>query len=336
MSTSRTLNVARWMITFAKIIDCAGISAAARALDLDKAVVSRQLRDLERYMGVRLLNRSTQHSSLTDVGRAVYERSSRIVHELDGAKTDAENSLAAPSGVLTVTTSVAFGRMHVVPLLREFTLLHPQISVELCLLDRQVDLVEEGFDVLLRLCDEPPLNLAAQRLCDVSYVLVASAEALTKGVSINHPQDLAHYNCLFYGFKSRQSVWRLSRGLDKFEIAVSTSVSVNSSEAVRDLSRAGLGVALLPRFAVASDLRSGALHIVLPDYQVVGALGNSLFMLHMPGRYTAPKTRAFMEFLKRQWSPIPPWESTHETKNKVAGSKFSMPAKEKKSAKKRK
>jgi DNA-binding transcriptional LysR family regulator len=314
MSTSRTLNVARWMITFAKIIDCSGISSAARALDLDKAVVSRQLRDLERHMGVRLLNRSTQHSSLTDVGRAVYERSSRIVHELEGAKSDAENSLAAPSGALTVTASVAFGRMHVVPLLREFTRLHPQISIELCLLDRQVDLVEEGFDILLRLCDAPPLNLAAQRLCDVSYVLVASTEALTNGVPVNHPQDLTHHNCLFYGFRSRQNVWRMSRGLDKFEIAVSSSVSVNSSEAVRDLARAGLGVALLPRFAVASDLRSGALHAVLPDYDVVGSLGNSLFMLHMSGRYTAPKTRAFMEFLKTRWSPIPPWETLDDTK----------------------
>jgi DNA-binding transcriptional LysR family regulator len=332
MSTSRTLNVARWMITFAKIIECAGISSAARALDLDKAVVSRQLRDLERHMGVRLLNRSTQHSSLTDVGRAVYERASRIVHELDGAKTDAENFLAAPSGVLTVTTSVAFGRMHVVPLLREFTRLYPQISMELCLLDRQVDLVEEGFDALLRLCDEPPLNLAGQRLCDVSYVLVASTDLLANGPSISHPQDLAQRNCLFYGFKSRQGVWRLSRGLDKFEIAVSTSVSINSSEAVRDLARAGLGIALLPKFAVASDLRSGALHAVLPGYDVAGSLGKSLFLLHMPGRYMALKTRAFMEFLKSQWSPVPPWESMQSADQKLASDKAS-PAKRRDSTK---
>ena len=314
------------MITFAKIVECGGISAAGRALDLDKAIVSRQLRDLERHMGVRLLNRSTQHSSLTDVGRAVYERSSRIVHELEGAQADAEHSLAAPSGVLAVTASVAFGRMHLAPLLREFTTLYPQISIELCLLDRQVDLVEEGFDVLLRLCDEPPLNLAAQRLCDVSYVLVASPTVLAAASPIKHPQDLALHNCLFYGFRSRQSIWRLTQGLDKFEIAVATRVSVNSSDAVRDLARAGLGIALLPKFAVASDLQSGVLRAVLPDYDIAGGLGTSLFMLHMPGRYMAPKTRAFMEFLKERWSPVPPWELMQNPEHKPVQEKPSKRA----------
>jgi DNA-binding transcriptional LysR family regulator len=334
MSTHRSLNVARWMITFSKIIECAGISPAARALELDKAVVSRQLRDLERYMGVRLLNRSTQHNSLTDVGRAVYDRSARIVRELDGAKADAETVLAAPSGVLTVTTSVAFGRMHVVPLLRDFTALYPQISVELCLLDRHVDLIEEGFDVLLRLCDEPPLNLSAQRLCDITYVLVASAEVLSKGPQINHPQDLALHNCLFYGFKSREGVFRFARGAEKFEIAVSTTVSVNNSEAVRDLARSGLGIALLPRFAVAADLRSGALRLVLPDYEAVGALGNSLFMLHMPGRLMTLKTRAFMETLKTRWSPKPPWELPPEDTQIAPAVEVQKPAKKRKVLKK--
>lgn len=308
MSTSRTLNKARWMITFAKIVECGGISAAARALEQDKAATSRQLRDLERHMGIRLLNRSTTHISLTDVGRAVYERASRIVHELDGAQADAEHFLAMPSGVLTVSTSVAFGKLHVAPLLPAFMKVYPNVAVELCLLDRHVDLVEEGFDVLLRLCDEPPQSLAAQRVCDLSYALVASADLLAKGPAIEHPQDLARHNCLFYGFKTRETVWRLAKGPTRFEVKVSNNLSVNSSEAVRELARASLGVALLPRFAIADDLRSNALHSVLPEYEVSGSLGRFLYVVHMPGRYLPPKTRAFMDFLKSRWSPSAPWE----------------------------
>lgn len=309
MATQRTLSTARWMITFAKIVECGGISAAARALDQDKAVTSRQLRDLERSMGLRLLNRSTRHVSLTDVGRLIYERAVRIVQALEGAQSDAEYFLGTPSGVLTISTSVAFGRLQLVPLLPEFTRLYPQVQVELCLLDRAVDLVEEGFDLLVRLCDEPPEGLSASKICDLTYVLVAAPSVIASHTLIQKPEDLAAHNCLFYGFRHRKTTWRLTKDRVVHEVDVVAPVSVNSSEAARELATAGLGVALLPRYAVAAELERGSLQVVLPDYQVDGATGRALFFLHMPGRYQSPKIRAFIELLQSHWQPTPPWEA---------------------------
>ncbi|WP_265653993.1 LysR family transcriptional regulator [Verminephrobacter aporrectodeae] len=304
----RTLSTARWMLTFAKIVECGGISAAARALDQDKAVISRQLRDLERSLGLRLLNRSTQHVSLTDVGRAIHDRAVRIVQELDGVRSDVEHFLAVPSGVLSISTSVAFGRLQLVPLLPEFIRRYPQVQVELCLLDRSVDLVEEGFDLLIRLCDEPPQHLSAARICDLSHVLVAASGTLAQAPVIRQPEDLAGRNCLFYGFRNRHTTWRLLRDGIAHAVSVTSSLSVNSSEAARELALAGMGVALLPRYAVAADLKNGRLHRVLPEYRVEGSTGNALFILHMPGRYQSPKIRAFIEFLRSHWLPTPPWE----------------------------
>ncbi|WP_407310946.1 LysR family transcriptional regulator [Pseudomonas sp. nanlin1] len=308
MTTPRTFNTARWMITFAKIVEAGGISAAARALGQDKAVTSRQLRDLEASMGLRLLNRSTRHISLTDVGAAMYERALKIVQELDAVRADAEQYLVQPSGVLTLSTSVAFGRLHLIPLLKSFSALYPQVSVELCLLDRHVDLVEEGYDVLLKLCDAPPLNLSAHKVCELQYSLVASEGFLAETGPLQCPADLTRHNCLFYGFRNRRATWNLVKDKVIHPVDVASSLSVNSSEALRDLTLQGVGIALLPTFAIAADVAAGRLQRVLPDYQVSGSLGRGLYLVYMPGRYLPAKTRAFIDFILEQWAPVPPWQ----------------------------
>lgn len=308
MTSSRTFNTARWMITFAKIVESGGISAAARALGQDKAATSRQLRDLEASMGIRLLNRSTRHISLTDIGLAMYERAVKIVQEIDGVQADAEQFLAQPSGVLTISTSVAFGRLHLVPLLAVFSRLYPQLSVELCLLDRHVDLVEEGYDLILRLCDAPPLNLSAQRICNLGYSLVATGYLLENSPPVRTPQDLMDHNCLFYGFRNRRTTWSMVKNKVLHKVEISNTFSVNNSEAVRDLALSGMGIALLPSFAVAGDTACGTLRRVLSDYEVTGALGSALYCIYMPGRYLPVKTRVLIDFLKERWSQKPSWE----------------------------
>ncbi len=174
MNPTRTLNRARLMITFARIVESGGISAAATQLGIDKAAVSRQLRDLEEQLGVRLMHRSTRQLKLTEIGAAVYERAERVLFEVEHAHAEAEVYRASPSGVLTVSASVAFGKLHVVPLVADFLQRYPEIEVQLCLLDRQVDPIHEGVDVLLRLCDEPPPNFVAHRICAMSYSLVCA------------------------------------------------------------------------------------------------------------------------------------------------------------------
>lgn len=289
------------MITFARIVECGGISAAAAQLGVDKAAVSRQLRDLEEQLGVRLMHRSTRQLKLTEIGAAVHERAERVLFEVEHAHAEAEVYRATPSGVLTISASVAFGKLHVVPLVARFLQRYPEIEVQLCLLDRQVDPVDEGVDVLLRLCDEPPANMVAHLICPMSYALVCSPALAKRLGKVRDPAQLSMHPCLFYGFKARQATWRFRRdGLDE-SVQVRTRFSINSSEAVRELALLGSGIALLPAFAIDEDLRTNALVRVLPDHVVQGNLGSSLYAIHLPGRFAPPKARAFVEFVKATW-----------------------------------
>ena len=300
MNISRTKSCAGLMITFAKIVESGGISAAAAALGFDKASVSRQLRDLEDQLGVKLLHRTTRNQVLTDAGVIVFERSQRVVYEVEHAKTEAEVFHQKPSGVLTVSTSVAFGKLHLVPLIRTFQTQYPDLELQLCLLDRPSDMVDEGVDVLLRLCNEPPQNFAATYLAPIRYVIVASPEVADR-FQVKVPSELSQQNCLFYGFKARNSTWHFTKdGIDEV-VQVSTRISVNSSESVRALAVDGLGIALLPTFAVANELQSSKLVRLVEDFEAKGNLGCSLYAIYLPGRFSTPKVRAFVEFIRARW-----------------------------------
>lgn len=309
MNPARALNQARLMITFARIVEAGSISAAAARMDIDKGSVSRQLSELEDMLGVRLLNRTTRSLSITDVGQVVLDRASRVLAEVENAESEAESFRSSPSGVLTVSTSVAFGRTQVVPYLARFTARYPDIEINLCLLDRHVDLVDEGMDVLLRLCDQPPDGLVAHRLSAITYALVAPPGLMATLPPVSAPQDLTTAPCLFYSYRKRETTWRFRRGTEHTAVDVRSRVAVNSSDAVRSLALDGLGVALLPRFAVAQDIREGTLVPLLEGYVALGNLGSSLYALHAPGRFVPPKVRSFIQFLKEDLAPTPDWEA---------------------------
>lgn len=302
MVSVRTFNRAKLMITFAQIAASGGISAAAKVLGLDKAAVSRQLRELEDLLDLRLVHRSTKGTVLTEAGALVYERAQRVIHEVEHAELEAQMLRRLPRGVLTISASVAFGKLHVVPLLPDFMRLYPDIEIQLCLLDRYADPVEEGIDVLLRLCDAPPDNLVAHQLCEMDYALVASPSLIQGSPPVCVPEDLVHHNCLFYGFKRLASIWHFSRAGQTHAVPVTTRLSVNSSESVRDLALQSMGYALLPCFAITADLQAGRLQRLLPSYKAAGQLGGKLYALHLPGRLSSPKIKAFVEFARMRWS----------------------------------
>lgn len=302
MVGTRTVAKARLMITFAQIAASGGVSAAAVAMGLDKAAVSRQLRELEDVLGVRLVHRSTKGVVLTEVGALVNERAQRLIQEVEQAEIEVQEQRTFPCGVLTVSASVAFGKLHVTPLIADFMREYPEIEVQLCLLDRHVDLIEEGMDVLLRLCDAPPEQLVAHPVCSIDYALVASPGFLQREPAVKTPLDLQQRSCLFYGYKSRQSTWHFEHDGTSYPVPVKTRISVNSSESVRDLALQGMGFALLPRYAIAADLREGRLVACLSDYAVSAQLGARLFALHLPGRAATPKIKAFVDFVAKRWS----------------------------------
>jgi DNA-binding transcriptional LysR family regulator len=307
MNPAKTLLQARLMITFVRIVEAGSVSAAATRLGVDKGSVSRQLGSLEDMLGVRLLNRTTRSLSLTDVGQVVLDRARRVLAEVENAGSEAESFRASPSGVLSVSTSVAFGRTQIVPYMAPFMARYPDIEVNLCLQDRHTDLVEEGMDVVLRLCDQPPDALVAHRLSTIGYVLVAEPQLAAELPPLKEPQDLANVPCLFYSYRKRETSWKFRRGPEFTTVPVRSRIAVNSSDAVRSLALDGLGVALLPQFAVAKDLRERVLVPVLPGYEPQGNLGSSLYALHAPSRLVPPKVRSFIKFLKEELSPTPDW-----------------------------
>lgn len=185
---------------------------------------------LEKSLGVRLLNRSTRSLSMTEAGMAIQERASQSLALLEEARNQVANLAEAPRGLLRVTTSVAFGRLCLAPLLPEFLGLYPEIRIHLALLDRMVDLAEEGYDLGIRLTRTPPDFVVAKALMPIDYVACASP-AYLQGKAVENPTDLAGLNCLYYGYQGLANEWTFLREGERTTVKVEGNVIVNSSKA---------------------------------------------------------------------------------------------------------
>jgi DNA-binding transcriptional LysR family regulator len=220
----------------------------------------------------------------------------RIVEETSALRSSVDGLQATPRGHLRVTTSVAFGNLHLTRLISQFLALYPDIGVTLTLSDRSVDVVEEGFDIAVRLTSTPIDSVVARRLASFDYVVCATPVYLRGHAAIDTPADLAAHNCVING-AARDATWRLVRDGAVTEVAVSGRLAVNGSESCRAAVLDGAGVGLLATFAIGDDLQAGRLEAVLPQYTPEGAFGNSIYAIFTPSRYVAPKMRVFVDFL---------------------------------------
>jgi DNA-binding transcriptional LysR family regulator len=284
------------LFVFVNVVELKSFSEAARVSGSTKSTVSKQVRRLEQTLGAKLLNRTTRTLALTEVGHLAYQHGLRIVEEAAALRTSVEGMQATPRGHLRVTTSVAFGNLHLSHLVARFLALYPDISVTLTLSDRYVDLVEDGYDIAIRLTSKPVESFVARRLAAIDYVVAATPGYLAGHAPIVTPADLAAHNCMLNG-SALHKAWRFERDGALSEVAVAGRFAVNSSESLRGALLAGLGIALLPGFAIADDLRSGALQPVLTQYRAHGSFGDSIHAVFSPSKYVAPKMRVFVDFL---------------------------------------
>jgi len=285
------------MAVFAYVAEAKNFSAAARTLGITKSATSKQVSRLEQALGARLLNRTTRSLSLTEVGAQVYEHCARIVAESEAALLAAQRLAAEPRGTLKISASVAFGKQHIAPLMPEFLARYPEIQVQLVLADRFVDMAEEGFDLVVRLTENPGLNLVARRIAPIRYVVCAAPDYLKRMGTPETPQELTRHNCLFYANETFQNLWRFEGAGGQTAVKVAGNFQVNSSEAIREALLDGLGISLAPTFTVGADLRCGALRAVLTDYRPQGGFGSSIYAVYLPNRQLAPKVRALVDFL---------------------------------------
>lgn len=295
------------LFVFVQVVELKSFSEVARVSGSTKSAVSKQIKRLEEALGTRLLNRTTRQLGLTETGNIVYVHGVRIAEEAAALCRSVEDLQDTPRGSLRVTTSVAFGNLHLTRLISEFLIAYPDIRVVLALSDRYVDVVDEGFDVAIRLTSTPIESFVARRLSGINYVVCATPDYLRTHPPITSVDNLAAHNCLLNGH-AQSEFWTFTKNDTEFSIKVSGQLTANSSESLRIAVLCGGGVALLPTFAVGDDLQAGRLCVVLPDFVIEGGFGNSIYAIFIPGKFLSPKVRVFIDYLVSKFETGGNWD----------------------------
>lgn len=294
------------MAVFVKVVGAGGLSAAARELGLSPAMVSKRLSRLEARLGGRLLNRTTRRLSLTEEGARYYERAAQILAEVEEAEALVGAGRVAPRGTLRVSAPAAFGRRHVAPLVKDFTARYPELRIHLDLDERIVDLVEDGFDVAIRIAELEDSTLVARKLAPNRRVVCASPEYLRRHGTPATPADLARHNCLVVTTRdSRQDLWPFAGPDGPQTVRVSGMLTCNNGEVIRQWALDGLGLALKSTWDVGEDLREGRLRAVLAEH-VQG--GVSVYAVYPHRQYLPAKVTAFVDYLQQAYGPEPYWD----------------------------
>lgn len=288
------------LATFAKVAELESFTAAAAALNSSKSAVSRQISNLEAELGVRLLHRTTRKLSLTEAGAAVLVRCQRIVAEAEEAELAATQLEAAVSGTLRVSAPMSFGISQLGRVMPAFINAYPNLTVQLELDDRRIDLVDEGFDVGLRISAMLDSSLIARAITPIRSVLVGAPAYLDRVGRPNHPGALKDHECVRYSLADRQNVWTfLKEGLAPVRVSVSGSVLSNNGEMTVAMVRGGVGLAYLPDFLVADDIACGALEPLLTDWAETALMCHAIY----PSRRHVPtKVRVFIDYLVEQFA----------------------------------
>jgi DNA-binding transcriptional LysR family regulator len=294
------------MQAFVRVAELRSFSEAARRLNSSKSVVSRQVSALEAELGARLFHRTTRSLTLTEAGRGYHERCARILADIDEANLSVSQLQAAPRGRLRVNAPMSFGFLHLAPAIPDFLARYPEVEVDMIMNDRFVDLVDEGFDVAVRIGRLADSSLVARKLAPVRRLVCASPSYLkARGIPAS-PDDLKDHDCLCYGNMALSDEWRFT-ALDgkPWLVEVRGRLRTNNGDALRAAALKGLGLANLPTFIVGGDLQSGTLVPVLGDYT---PQDSALHAVYPHSRHLSPKVRAFVDFLADRFGPHPYWD----------------------------
>jgi DNA-binding transcriptional LysR family regulator len=280
------------MTTFVAVVDSGGFASAARKLNLSPPVVTRAVAELEERLGLRLLTRTTRVVRVTEAGARFAEDCRRILGDIEEAETAATGTHAAPRGTLTLTAPVLFGHLYVTPILVDYLQRFPEVDAQCLFLDRVVNVVEEGIDVAVRIGELPDSTLQATRVGRVRRVLVAAPAYLkARGVPLR-PQALAEHTIVSASAVTPVSEWRFDEAgkplLQRLHARMRTTTNDSAIAAVV----AGLGITRLLSYQVAAHLKSGALQILLEDFE---AAALPVHVLHHEGRRATQKVRAFID-----------------------------------------
>jgi DNA-binding transcriptional LysR family regulator len=287
---------------FAKVVEQQGFTAAARALELPKSSVSRTVARLEDRLGVRLLQRTTRSLNLTDAGATFYGHATRILADIEQAERAVHSLAEVPRGTLRISAPLSFGSLFLGDLVADYMAQHHEVDVEVVLSDRLVDLIEEGFDLVVRVGALRDSSLVARKLGQAARRLVASPAYLAEHGTPTEPADLSDHQCLLYGYEATGANWRLAQGP---EVAVTGRLRSNNGSVLRAAALKGHGIAFLPEFLVACDLHTGRLVELLPQHEHAEA---GIWVVYPHGRHLSAKVRAFVDLAVAAFADGPPWQ----------------------------
>jgi DNA-binding transcriptional LysR family regulator len=286
------------MHVFVEVVERGSLTAAAEALEMSRAMVTRYLAEVERWLGARLLHRTTRRISLTAPGEAALLRFRQMLAIGDELHGELATDNPEPHGLIRVTASVSFGQIHLAAAVADFVKRHPLARVELLLVDRVVNLVEERVDIAVRISRAIDPALIARWLAPCRSVLCAAPSYLAERGTPTTADQLAGHNCLTHHYVGK-SVWHLQRDGRAIAVAVGGNISANEASLLLEAVRAGAGIAMLPTYQIAPLLRSGELVEVLPEYD---AEGLGIHAVYASRRQLPPLLRSVLAFLVERFA----------------------------------
>ena len=283
------------MQAFARVVELGSFAKAAERMGISTSACSRQVADLEAHLDTRLLNRTTRSLSLTESGHAFHLRCVQLIADLEDAEQVAHAGRARPRGTLRITCPVNFGLHHVSPLLGPFLRKHPDVRLDVSLSDRMVDIVDEGFDLAIRIGESRSTSVIARKLAESRLVTCASPAYLERHGTPVTPGQLGQHNCLIYEYLNPRNEWRfVDRAGTEYRIRVAGNVHTNNGDMHAAVAAQGLGICFEPDFIVAAHLEAGRLVAILPDYTPPAA---SIYAVYPSRRHLSAKVRAFVDFV---------------------------------------
>lgn len=294
------------MRAFVRVVETNSFSAASRQLGVAVSSVTRQVNALEAMLHTQLLNRSTRRITLTPQGQRYYDKAVQILQDVETANLSVTEQDEVPRGLLRVSLPVAFGRLHIAPLLGEFLTRYPQIQLNLTFSDALANPVEEGLDLVIRIgnLERSGANWIVRKLAAHTRKVCGSPAYFQQHGRPDHPDDLASHNCLCFSYSAGFDTWRFKREQEICEVKVRGSIVANNSDVLRQACLDGIGLILMPTWLIGADLRTGQLDAVLQDclFYPHLELDTGIYALYLPNRRHSLRVQTFVDFLVQRLS----------------------------------
>ena len=293
------------MAMFVRIVEAGSITKAADQLNIAKSAVSRRLKELESRLGSQLISRTTRHSNLTEAGEHYYRRACSILNDVDALNEQTSGAPTQIEGTLKMTAPLSFGLMHLNDVIDEYADKHPDLKFELDFSDRHTDLIEEGFELAIRIKELQDSSYQAKRLALIRYALCASPEYLEKMGTPKTLEDLKNHEFLQYGMSKSSTIELRDEQGKKHQLAMNGKIKANNGDFLREMAVKGHGIAFLPTFITYQTLASGALVPILQQYQLPTL---NAYAVYPKNRFLSQRCRYLIDFIAERFGDEPYWD----------------------------